>query len=313
MENVNVNVNREVLRNKRRNNIRKNVVGTALVAAPVIGFCAFTLFPMLVSFIISFTELHSYNIRYATWAGFSNYVTIFDSSLLWTSIKNTLLFCLCVPINLTVAVFLANIISKKMVGSKVMRVILFLPQVCSGVAVTLMWQWIFEDNFGVINTVLAGLDLKKIPWLTDANYFTIAVLVISLWQHGTNVIILESAFLNVNTTIQEAARLDGANEFQVFWKVTFPALTPAIFYLFTTWLIAALQEQTVMQIITTNGVGPSYRALTLVYYIYRMAFAYTASMGMGMACALSWVTAIFIMLITRLLFWSSKFWVKYDY
>ena len=125
-------------------------------------------------------------------------------------------------------------------------------------------------------------------------------------------IILESAFLNVNKSVQEAARIDGANELQVFWKVTFPALTPSIFYLAVMWLIAALQEQTVMQIITTNGVGPGNRAVTLVYYIYRLAFTYTSTWGMGIACALSWITAIFIMLINRLLFASSKLWVKYE-
>lgn len=193
-----------------------------------------------------------------------------------------------------------------------MRVILFMPQICSGVAVTLMWQWIFEDSFGVINTMLAAVGLNKVHWLTLPSPFTCAVLIISLWQHGTNVIILESAFLNVNQSTQEAARIDGANEFQVFWKVTFPALTPSIFYLLVMWTIAALQEQTVMQIITTNGVGPGNRAVTLVYYIYRLAFTYTSTWGMGIACALSWITAIFIIIINRLLFASGKLWVKYD-
>lgn len=276
---------------------------------------------MLVSLIVSFTELHSYNIKYATFTGLDNYKKIFAvgefSNIvmplsLWQSIQNTLLFTLCVPINLTTAVFLANIVSKKLPGNRFMRVVMFMPQICSGVAVTLMWQWIFEESFGVLNTALATLGLNKVHWLTMPTPFTCAVLVISLWQNGTNVIILESAFLNVNHSTQEAAEIDGANEYQVFWKVTFPALTPSIFYLAVMWLIAALQEQTVMQIITTNGVGPGNRAVTLVYYIYRLAFTYTSTWGMGIACALSWITAIFIILINRLLFWSSKFWVKYD-
>lgn len=306
---------------KKRAQIKREIIGTLMIAAPLIGFIAFTLFPMLVSLIVSFHDLRSYNMKYMEWVGLDNYKKIFAIGefkniqmplSLWESIKNTLLFCLCVPINLITAIFLANIISKKLPGNKFMRVVLFLPQVCSGVAVTLMWQWIFEDNFGVINTMLSGFGLSKVKWLTLPTPFMCAVLIISLWQNGTNVIILESAFLNVNKSIQEAARIDGANEFQVFWHVTFPALTPSIFYLAVMWLIAALQEQTVMQIITTNGVGPGNRAVTLVYYIYRLAFSYTASWGMGIACALSWVTAIFIIIIQRLLFWSSKFWVKYD-
>ena len=306
---------------KKRAALRREIVGTLMILAPLVCFIAFTLFPMLISLIVSFNGLHSYNMKYMEFVGWDNYKKIFAIGefsdivmplSLWDSIKNTLLFSLCVPINLISAVFLANIISKKMPGNKFMRVILFMPQICSGVAVTLMWQWIFEDSFGVINTMLAAVGLNKVHWLTLPSPFTCAVLIISLWQHGTNVIILESAFLNVNQSTQEAARIDGANEFQVFWKVTFPALTPSIFYLLVMWTIAALQEQTVMQIITTNGVGPGNRAVTLVYYIYRLAFTYTPTWGMGIACALSWITAIFIILINRLLFASGKLWVKYD-
>lgn len=316
-----LNQNDAAKRSKKRAKIRREIIGTLMIAAPLVGFLAFTLFPMAVSFIVSFNDLHSYNMKYMEFVGWDNYKKIFAIGefsgiqmplSLWTAIKNTLLFSLCVPINLTSAIFLANIISKKMPGSKFMRVILFIPQVCSGVAVTLVWQWIFEDQFGVANTLLVSCGLDKVHWLTSPTPFTIAVLTISLWQNGTNVIILESAFLNVNKSVQEAARIDGANEFQVFWKVTFPALTPSIFYLAVMWLIAALQEQTVMQIITTNGVGPGNRAVTLVYYIYRLAFTYTATWGMGIACALSWIAAIFIMLVNRLLFATSKLWVKYE-
>lgn len=315
------NKNEAAAKAKKRAALRREIVGTLMILAPLVCFIAFTLFPMLISLIVSFNDLHSYNMKYMEFVGWDNYKKIFAIGefsdivtplSLWDSIKNTLLFSLCVPINLISAVFLANIISKKMPGNKFMRVILFMPQICSGVAVTLMWQWIFEDSFGVINTMLAAVGLNKVHWLTLPSPFTCAVLIISLWQHGTNVIILESAFLNVNQSTQEAARIDGANEFQVFWKVTFPALTPSIFYLLVMWTIAALQEQTVMQIITTNGVGPGNRAVTLVYYIYRLAFTYTSTWGMGIACALSWITAIFIILINRLLFASGKLWVKYD-
>ena len=117
------------------------------------------------------------------------------------------------------------------------------------------------------------MNLPKVHFMTDKNWFMPAVLFISLWQQGTNVVLFEAGFVN---------------------------------------LITALQEMTVMQIITTNGVGPGYRAVTLVYYVYRMAFDYTATMGMGMACALSWIVALFILLVTRINFRLSKRWVCYD-
>jgi sugar transport system (permease) (binding protein dependent transporter) len=299
-------------RSRRRKIIRRNVIGTLMASPPFIGFLCFTMIPMILSLGISFTELHSYNLSLAKFTGFDNYLMVLKSDMLWTSVLNTLYFCLSVPINICASLFLAYILTRKIFFGKLARIILFIPQVCSTVAVTLMWQWIFEDNYGVINTVLSGVGLAKIPFMTDKNWFMPAVLTISLWQNGTNVVLLQAAFVNVNKSLQEAARLDGASERKVFWRVTLPALTPTLFYILTMNLITALQEQTVMQIITTNGVGPGYRALTLVYYIYRMAFTYTATMGMGMACALSWIVALLILLITKINFWLSKKWVCYD-
>ncbi len=291
--------------------LRVNLFGTLIIALPMIGFVAFQLVPMIISAIMSFSDLHSYDISQAKWIGFQNFERLWNDTMIPLSIENTLLFCINVPLNVIITVFLANMVSKGLKGEKFYRVVFFLPQVCSGVAVTLMWQWIFNE-FGMVNTVLGGIGVTAVPFMTQDNWFVFAVIVISIWKTGTNVIILESAFANVNKTLQEAARIDGASEMSVFWHVTFPQLTPAIFYVWTTRLIAGLQEQTIMQIITTNGVGPGSRAVTLVYYIYRMAFTNMASQGMGMSCALSWVTALFILLITRINFRLSKYWVSYD-
>ncbi len=310
-------MNETVSKQRKRVELRKEIICTAIILPVMIGFFAFTVFPMILSFITSFTELHSFNLSYAEFVGINNYKYLLTKDLqhgwLGASIKNTLIYVLCVPVNLSVAIFLANIISKKYAGHKFMRVVLFLPQVCSGVAVTMVFKWIFQEDFGMFNTALSAVGLPKLHWMTDANTFSFGVAILSLWMNGTNVIILESGFLNVPKEIQEAARIDGANDFQVFWKITFPALTPTIFYLWTIWFVAALQEQTVMQIIATNGTGPSDRALTVVYYIYKMAFQATASQGFGLSCALSWVVAIFIMLLTRLNFKLSKLWVCYDF
>ena len=297
---------------QKRKILKRNIIGTAMASPPFICFLCFTMFPMLVSLYMSFHELHSYNMNYAIFVGFDNFGRVFDDPMLYTAIGNTLYYCLSVPINLCFQIFLASTLSKKLVGGKIAKIIMFMPQVCSGVAVTLMWQWIFEANYGVINTALAAMGIPKIGFMIHKDWFMPAVFVISLWSHGTNIVLLESAFVNVNKSLQEAARIDGADERQVFWKITLPALTPTIFYLLTMNLITALQEQTTMQIITTNGVGPSFRALTVVYYIYRMAFTHTATMGMGMSCALSWFVALFILLVTRLNFWASRFWVNYD-
>lgn len=302
---------------KRKENLKKEIVATAIVTPTVLGFCAFTLFPMIFSLIVSFTHLTSANIKTATWAGLYNYEFLFVKDFIggWfgASLKNIMIYIVCVPFNLVLAIFLAGQISKKTFGSKFMRVVMFMPQVVSGVAITMVFKWLFEQNFGMVNTVLGKLNLPQPLWQDDPSAFSLGVFILSVWMNGTNVIILESGYLNVNKSIQEAARVDGANEMVVFWQITLPALTPTIFYLWTIWFIAGLQEQTVMQIISGGGTGPSDRALTPVYYIYKMAFESKGSRGFGMACALSWVVALCIIIITRLNFWLSKFWVCEDF
>lgn len=317
MSAIELNRNEQATRLKRKMTFRREILSTLIVLPTMIGFFCFTLFPMLISLIVSFTELHSYNIKYMEFNGIENYKWLFTFDLtngwLGSAIKNTLIYVCCIPVNVVVAIFLANIIAKKLAGSKFMRIILFMPQVCSGVAVTMVFKWMFQEDFGMINTALATFGVPKLHWMTDANTFSFGVAILSLWMNGTNIIVLESGFLNVDKSIQEAARIDGATEMQVFWKITFPALTPTIFYIWTMWFLAGLQEQTMMQIISTNGTGPSDRALTIVYYIYKMAFQNGASQGFGLACALSWIVAIIIILLTRLNFWLSKFWVCYDF
>jgi multiple sugar transport system permease protein len=299
---------------KKRVNLRREIIGTVMAAPPFIGFLCFTLFPMILSLYVSFHSLHSYNVDMAEWVGFENYTRLFGDKKVLEALGNTLRYCLSVPINLIVSVFLANLISKNIHGSKFYRVVMFLPQVCSMVAVTMMWQWIFTDT-GVINTMLSKAGMSKIGFMTDPEWFPISLLIISLWKNGTNVVVLEAAFANTNKTLEEAASLDGANSLQMFWKVKFPQLTPTIFYLLTMLLLGALQEQALMQVLAGTiggGEGAGSKGLTLVYYIYRMTNSYRVTMGMGMSCALSWLTAIFILLITRLNFWLSKFWVSYD-
>lgn len=317
MSEIVLKANKEAAKRKKRSNLKKEIIATSIVMPVVIGFCVFTLFPMVFSLFVSFTELHSYNINYAEWTGFSNYKFLLTVDLKsgWfgTSLKNIAIYILCVPFNLVLAIFLANHLSKKVPGSKFMRVIMFMPQVVSGVAITMVFKWMFQEDFGMINTALSGIGLPKMKWTTDANTFSFGVFLLSVWMNGTNVIVLESGFLNVDKSIQEAAEVDGASKMVVFWRITLPALTPTIFYLWTVWFVAGLQEQTIMQIISDGGTGPEDRALTPVYYIWKLAFEASASRGFGVACALSWLVALGIILLTRLNFWLSKFWVKNDF
>jgi multiple sugar transport system permease protein len=292
--------------------IREEIVATLMASLPFIGFILFTTFPMLLSLVVSFTDLRSYDLSRMKWVGFDNYIAVFKYDLFFKAIENTLYFSLSVPINMVASLFIANLMTKPLHGKGPARVILFLPTICSGVAVTVMWTWIYEANYGVFNTILSSVGLPKIPFMQDPNWFMPSILFMCLWQSGTNIITMQTALTNVNENLREAARLDGANEMQVFWNITFPAITPTLFYILTMNLIWAMQEMAIFQVIATNGVGPDYKAVTLTYLLYRMAFTYTATEGLGMGSALAWIIAIMIILINRLNFWLSKKWVSYD-
>ena len=175
-----------------------------------------------------------------------------------------------------------------------------------------MWSWIYEPNFGFINTILSILGIDKIGFTTTKEWFMPAIIFMTLWRSGTNIVLMQSALANVDNSLKEAARVDGATERQVFWKITFPSITPTLFYQLVMNFIAAMQEMAIMQVLATNGVGPGFSAVTLAYYQYRMAFVDIMTDGMGKGCALGWIIAIVVIVITRLQFKISEKWVSYD-
>lgn len=294
---------------------KQDWLGTLMILLPMAGFLIFSLFPIVLCFITSFNHLIGIDISNMTWVGFENYIRVFEMNDFRLAVRNTLVYTLiCAPLETIMCVFFAALIAKKFPGSKIARIILFLPQVCSSVAIVFVFQWIFQEDFGVINSILNPILGENLKFFTDAKWYRVAVLVMSLWLKGTNVIVLDSAFANVDKSLLEAARMDGASEFKVFWKVTFPSITPAIFYVFTMYLISALQEQSIMMFFTpTNPYGPEGAGITLTLLIYLCAFGdKVATYGMGVSCAISWITALIIVIITRLNFYGSKFWVHYE-
>ena len=291
---------------------KENFIGTLMAVTPFIGYLIFGMLPMLISLIISFCEMRSFNIWNAKFIGFDNYVYLFSRKWVYKAIWNTIYYSFSVPINVTMSLFLANLLSKPLKGKSLPRVILYLPSVCSSVGVTLMWQWIFSE-YGVINTILSkGFGLEKIPFMTSPQWFMPVCIFISIWMRGTNIMQLQGALANVNKSLVEAAKLDGASKSRIFFHVTLPAISPTLFYVIVMWYIAAFQEMAIMNLIANSDVGPDFAAMTLTNYIYRMAFTQTNIEGFGPASALSWVTCIFILIFSRILFKLGDKFITYD-
>lgn len=289
-------------------------LGFLMACGPFVGYCLFGLLPMIMSLWLSFTDMFGFDMFSATWCGLKNYIAIFkdEDGMIRTAIVNSLYYCLSVPINMGFSLFVANLLTKRLFGSKFVRIIMFIPSICSSVGVTLMWSWLLDSNYGVFNTVLAAIGLPKLGFISSPNLFMPSVLLISLWQTGTNIVLMQSALSSVKTEVCEAAEIDGASGMKVFWKIVVPMITPTLFYTMITSFTAALQEMAVMQIISGNGYGPANRAVTLSYYMYLMSWRYYSRLGMGMASALGWLVAIAAIVFTRIMFKLQDRWVNYD-
>lgn len=301
---------------QRRGKIGKNekIEGLCMVIVPVLGFCLFTGFPLLLSLFVSFHDLHSYDLSSMTFVGFGNYSSLFHNPMFKQAVVNTLFFCVSVPINLVSQLFLANLLSKPLNKhfAKAARLILYIPTVIGGVAISLIWNWILEPNFGVINTILGSLGLNKIGFTTTKEWFMPSVLIIKWWSVGMNVLVLQAALANVDASLQEAARIDGASSRKVFFHITLPQISPMLVYTFTMSFIEAFGEISTVQILSGNDIGPSGAAITLSYLIYRMTDVEVFTQGFGVASALGWVMGVFTIAFLELSNWAARKWLSYD-
>lgn len=293
---------------------KENISGWLMIAVPIIGFLLFQMIPMLISAGLSFTELKSYRIELARFIGFSNFKTIFTDPLFYKSLGNTFYYCVaiigCMGLGLIIALLL---FSKWLRGRRIFRTMFFLPYVCSVVAVSVMWLWIYEPNYGILNSLLKALGIHPIAWLKNPATFMPCVIVMQLWSGtGFNLILYQAAISKVDQSYYEAAELDGASAWQKFAHITWPAISPTTFYLLVVGLISGLQAFTQIQIIANNSAGPDNAGLTIVYYLYKMAFENVTSYGFGIASAMAWIVALIVIVITFINFKLQKLWAKYD-
>jgi multiple sugar transport system permease protein len=280
----------------------------AFIAPWTIGFLIFTIGPMLASLFFSFTD---YNIVDSPrWIGITNYVNLFHDDLFWHALGVTFKFAvIALPLGLVFSYLIAVLLNSKIKGINIWRTIYFLPSVIAGVAVALLWARIFDPKFGILNPFLEKLGIQGPGWLSDPHWAISALVIMSLWGVGGNVIIYLAGLQGVPTDLYDAAKVDGATAWQRFRYVTLPMTTPVIFYNLVLGLIGTFQYFTEVYVLT-NGTGNPARS-TLFYnlYLYQNAFKY---FHMGYASTMAWVLFIIVLGLTLLIFRSSELWVYYE-
>lgn len=299
---------------KRRKNkgISENLSGFAMGSIPVIGFVLFGMIPLLLAIAMAFMYVPGKgDLANAEFVGFQNFKNVLTDNMFWQSILNTLRMAISLPICIVIALVVAFLLTKDIKGRNFFRAVYFVPYVCCAVAVALMWELIFNQNHGIINSWLGLTRENAIPWLTDSSTYTLCLIIIGIWS-GTayGIVLYGAALTNVNRSLYEAAEVDGANALKSFFNITLPSVSPTSFFLLTTGLIGALQEFTRPQIISGNGAGPNNDGLTIVFYIYRRAFQYNNQMGEAAAAA--FILSVMILIVTAINFVVSNRWVTYD-
>ncbi len=295
---------------RRRTNLKEEFTGTFLASIPLIGFIIFGLIPLCIAFAMAFYEIDGYNIFEGTHVGFDNFKDVATDPTFWEALVNTLRLGISVLFSQVFALIIAYLLYKNPKGKKAFRVIFFIPYVCSIVAITLMWQYMFNTNYGIINLILGRTGDNAIDWLGDSKYFSTAVIIMSVWSGmGYGIILYTAALTNVNRAVIEAARIDGANNIQIFFRIILPAISGTSFYLLVMGVIGALQSFAITNVLAANG-GPNGDGVTVVFWLYRRVIEYDNMLGV--ASAGSWFLAIIIMAITGLQFFVSKKWVSYD-
>jgi len=271
-----------------------------------LGLLFFTLGPVVASLGLSFTE---YNIiRPPKWVGIGKYTELVADPLFWQSLKVTATYVIMrLPLGLALSLAIALLMNQKIKGIGFFRTVYYLPSVISGVAVSLLWVWIFNPDFGILNFLLSLIGIKGPAWLFDEKWALPSIVLMSLWGVGGSMLIYLAGLQGIPTELYEAAELDGAGRWSKFWYVTIPMLSPVIFFNLIMGMINAFQVFTPAYVMTQGG--PNFATLFYNLYLYQNAFQY---LYMGRAAAMAWILLLIVLLLTLLVFKSSPMWVHYQ-
>lgn len=273
----------------------------------IIGVLVFTLGPLVLSFVMSFFDWSITGTP--KFRGLGNYIEMFttDDQVLKSlsiSLKYAAIF---VPLNMIIALVLAMLISQPVKGAKFFRTIFYIPAVISGVAVSIIFGWLLNGNYGVINYLLSLLGIDGPQWLVDPKWAIIAVIFASAFGVGSMMLIFYTDIKNIPIDLYEAAAIDGAGPARQFFSITLPMITPTILFNLITSIISSFQQVTLVMLLT-NG-GPMKSTYFYGLMTYNNAFKFHK---LGYASANAWVMFIIILLLSALVFKSSDTWVFYE-
>jgi multiple sugar transport system permease protein len=257
----------------------------------------FSAAPLLFAFYLSF---HRWNLLEPAkpFVGLAHYVDLAADGLFWNAAKNTAIYSLYVPLTMVCALGVASLLNRRIKGVALLRAIFFLPYITSFVAISIVWQWMYDPDFGLFNWMLGLVGLGPYPWLNDPSTALLALILMAVWIHiGFQMIIFLAGLQAIPNELYEAAMIDGAGPWRRFRRITLPLLKPTTFFVLVTSIIGSFQVFTFVYVMTEGG--PLHATDVIVYHIYQNAWQF---LRMGYASAMSWVLFAVIFAITLLQF-----------
>jgi multiple sugar transport system permease protein len=277
----------------------------AFISPWLIGFFSFFVYPTISSLYYSFTQ---YNVlQPPKWVGVQHYVDLTQDSRFWNSLGNTVYYAaISVPLNIVVAFSLAFLLNRNMLGRTMLRTLVYIPVILPITATAMIWMWMFNANWGMLNNLLALVGIRGPAWLGNPAWSKPSLILMQTWLTGGSTLIFLAALQDVPRSLYEAAEVDGAGNFRKLIHITLPMVTPSFLFSLLTGLIGAFQVFASAWIMT-NG-GPLRSTEFYVYYLYNNGFKF---FKMGYASAMAWILFIIVMIVTFITFKSSARWVYY--
>lgn len=295
--------------NKKDKSSKDYVWGYLMISPLVLGLGIFYFYPVFKVFLDSFHEVGAFN--RSKWAGLANYQKMFSDPVMWEALGNTFKYVLIiVPCTIVFALVLACFLNMGIKGRSALRVIYFIPAITMGAAVAMIWRWMYNGDYGILNFILNKIGVDSIQFLSNPHTALAAISVVAIWSNvGYNMIILLAGIQGISKSYYEAAAIDGANKRKQFFHITIPLVTPTLFFVTITSLISTFQTfDTIYMMVDKKNLAME-ATQSMVVYFYRNAFEYSKK---GYASALAVLLFLIIMIVTAIQMKLQKKWVNYE-
>lgn len=294
------------VKKKTTGNYRKGDLasGFLFLSPTLVIFSTFILFPVFFSFYLSFQKWNMFSGE-ATFVGLDNYTRMFESAEFWMVLKNTAIYTIgTIPLNMALSLGIAYVLNKKLVGKKFLRTAFFAPVIIAPVAAAVIWRWLYDPNFGLVNYFIDILGFDSVNWLNEPTAAMFALIIMGVWKtFGINMVLFSAGLQGIPESYYEAAELDGAGKLAKFWHITVPMLAPTTFFIMIMSMISSFQVFDLVYVLTSGG--PLGSTKVLVFYVYEYAFKF---FEMGYAAAISYFlfALLFVLTMIQIKYMKSK-------